>query len=135
MLNDAILMEEADYQFCSAIFMGLKLGGEAPIVSMSSGGHPLPLLLHRDGRVETVGAFGTLLGLYQDVELKDYRVTLDPGDAVLLYTDGLIEARGEGEIFGEERLISILESCGGLNAEEIAARLEKEVLGFQKGEP
>jgi serine phosphatase RsbU (regulator of sigma subunit) len=47
----------------------------------------------------------------------------------------LVEARGEGEIFGEERLVSILESCGGLSAEDVAARLEKEVLGFQSGEP
>jgi serine phosphatase RsbU (regulator of sigma subunit) len=135
MLNDAIVMEHADYQFCSSIFMSLRLGGDAPVVTMSSGGHPLPLVLRKDGRVEFFGEFGTLLGLYADLELKDYRLVLEPGDAILLYTDGLIEARGEGGIFGEERLISTLRSCVGLSAEDIAARLEKEVLGFQKGEP
>jgi serine phosphatase RsbU (regulator of sigma subunit) len=135
MLNDAILMEHANYQFCSSIFMSLRLGGEAPVATMSSGGHPLPLVLHNDGRVEPLGEFGTLLGLYPDIELKDYRLVLEPGDAILLYTDGLVEARGDGEIFGEERLTLTLSSCVGRSAEEIAARLEKEVLGFQRGEP
>lgn len=134
MLNEAILMERRDSQFCSAIYMGVKPATDELIVTLASGGHPLPLIIRKSGVVEEAAAYGTLLGLYPDPELIDHRVTLGPGDSIFLYTDGLTEARGEGEIFGADRLKAVLESTKGYGAEEIAAVVEKKLLEFQAGE-
>ena len=60
---------------------------------------------------------------------------LKVGDVALFYTDGLTDVRGPSGMFGEERLVSLLGQCRGLGAEEVAARLESEVLAFQRGEP
>ena len=63
---------------------------------MACGGHPLPLLLRADGDVEPVGAPGTLLGLVERLELEDRAAELRAGDTLVLYTDGLTEARRAG---------------------------------------
>ena len=62
----------------------------------ASGGHPLPLLVRPDGAVEPVGAPGTLLGVVPDPSFEDRSVELAPGDALVFYTDGVIEDRGDG---------------------------------------
>jgi serine phosphatase RsbU (regulator of sigma subunit) len=134
MLNEAILMEQRDSQFCSAIYMGLKPGPDELVLTLASGGHPLPLILRSSGEVEEAATFGTLLGLYPDPELNDHRLVLGRGDAIFIYTDGLTEARGDGEIFGVDRLKTVLESGQGSGAEEIAALVEKSLLEFQSGE-
>lgn len=100
-----------------------------------SGGHPLPLLLRADGSVEQIGENGTLLGVYPDVRLEDYEVELEPGDAVVLYTDGLSEARGDEGFFGEERLRKTVASCAGLGASDMADRMESAVAKFSSGSP
>jgi sigma-B regulation protein RsbU (phosphoserine phosphatase) len=53
---------------------------------------------------------GTLLGVYDALELTDARVRLEPGDLVLFYTDGITERRRDGEQFGEARLVAVLEA-------------------------
>ena len=58
----------------------------------------------RAGAVEPLGLRGLALGIEGSQAYEDERVTLEPGDAVVLYTDGLLEARREGELYGEERL-------------------------------
>lgn len=101
---------------------------------VSCGGHPSPLILRADGRVESVGHSGTLLGVFPDPQLIDEPARLGPGDAILLYTDGVTEARGAGGVFGEQALEALLRSCRGLSSSEIAEKVEAAVLGFGGGE-
>ena len=69
-------------------------------------GHPPALLLRGDGRLERLEATCTVVGLFENWDCPMEERQLAPGDAVLLYTDGVTEARnGEGEEFGEERLL------------------------------
>ena len=87
----------------------LRLPREArprrPRVGISTGGHPLPLLLRADGSVEPVGAPGTLLGIVPDPNLEDRTVTLEPGDSLVFYTDGVIESRANSNgVLDERRL-------------------------------
>src|SRR4030095_11785400 len=83
-------------------------------LAIASAGHPLPLLLHPDGRLEHVGEPGTLLGVIPQIELHPSRVDLQPGDTLVLYTDGVTEARTNGgEMFGIEGLSSALRAGGG----------------------
>jgi serine phosphatase RsbU (regulator of sigma subunit) len=88
-------------------------GGAA--LTVSSGGHPLPVVLRRDGSVETVGSPGTLVGIFEDVELHDGRVKLQRGDTVVFYTDGLIDAR-RSEPIDDAALDALLATCRDLDA-------------------
>jgi PAS domain S-box-containing protein len=89
-------------------------GGEGLLLTLSLGGHPPPLLLRRDGSVEPVGVWGTALGLFADVEHHDTAIRIAPGEVLLAYTDGVVEARRAGEQFGEERLCRVLAEAAGV---------------------
>ena len=74
-------------------------------------GHPHPMLV-RNGRAQQVGDPGPLLGVVEEPEWAPVRVELDPGDQLVLYTDGVIEARRDGgERFGTDRLREGLDGC------------------------
>ena len=133
-LNDAIVLQPEGDRFCTVAYASLQpTAGGRIRMTLGVGGHPLPLLVHRDGSVETVGTPGTLIGLMPDPEVVDETVELEPGDSLVFYTDGVSEARSSAGLFGEERLVGLLRDCGGLDAAEIAERIETDVLGFREG--
>ncbi len=135
-LNEALLRQRADRRFCTVAYASLQVnGGGSAEVCLSSGGHPLPLVLRADGTVEAIGEPGTLLGVLADVSLTDTAVRLERGDVMVLYTDGVTEARGPRGMFGSDELASVLASCAGLDAKSVAARIESAVLEIQEGNP
>lgn len=100
-------------------------------VRLASAGHPPPLVV-RDGRAVPVGAPGTLLGVYPDVTLTEVTFELNRGEILVLYTDGVTEARDAGELYGPERLARAVASGGP--ADEVADRVLAEVDAFQHGQ-
>jgi serine phosphatase RsbU (regulator of sigma subunit) len=126
-LNDAVFREYGGSTFCTVLYGRIEHGPGALRLRLVSGGHPLPLRLRAGGGVEPVGSFGTLVGIFSDPEFEDTDVPLEPGDAVLLYTDGLAEGLGGHLAPGEERLASLLAGCSGCTAEDIAAKVEDAV--------
>jgi serine phosphatase RsbU (regulator of sigma subunit) len=71
--------------------------------------------------------------VFDEANLTDQEAHLAPGEALVLYTDGVVEARSpEGLFFGEERLMALLRSSAGLDAPTIASRIEEAVLNFQE---
>jgi phosphoserine phosphatase RsbU/P len=93
--------------FLSAQFGLLRTEGTGARLRLSSAGHPMPILRRADGGVEEVQVRGTLLGLVDDPPLAPIDLELAPGDTLLLYTDGVTEARG-GDVFGERRLLDLV---------------------------
>jgi PAS domain-containing protein len=83
-----------------------------------SAGHPLPLL-RRGHDVVQIGRTSPLLGVYEDAEFSTTRAGTRPGDRLLLYTDGVTDAPGRSERFGEERLVEALRTLDP-DATEIA---------------
>jgi sigma-B regulation protein RsbU (phosphoserine phosphatase) len=76
------------------------------------------------------------MGVFDDANLTEQEARLAPGDALVLYTDGVLEARSpDGAFFGEERFTTLLRSSVGLDASTIAARIENVVLDFQGNDP
>ncbi len=75
-------------------------GATAEIVAA---GHPLPLLARADG-ARQVGEFSRMLGAYAVQQWRRTTVEIEPGDVLVLYTDGVFDAVGDGEPFGEDRL-------------------------------
>ncbi|MGH9835938.1 MAG: PP2C family protein-serine/threonine phosphatase [Blastocatellia bacterium] len=98
----------------------------------TNAGHNPPLLVRAveksGGRVEKLDRGGTVLGLFCDVEYEEGELQLESGDALVAFTDGLVEARNpSGEEFGEERLIQTLLECGCLSAANIEDRVLRTV--------
>jgi PAS domain S-box-containing protein len=137
-LNEAMLRQLSGDRFCTAACIRLEPADGSPGVGIdvSRAGHPAPLLVRPDGPVEEVGPPGRVLGVFDDAELGDGSLRLMPGEALVLYTDGVTEARSpDGDFLGDERLRGLLRSCSGLDAAGIAARIKKVVLDFQEGCP
>jgi PAS domain S-box-containing protein len=125
MLNEAMVRHRDDEQFCTVAFGCLDVNGEGPRLTVCNGGHPLPLLLRADGSVDAVGRPGTLLGVTPDPELREDSVELGPGDAVVLYTDGVTDARAPGRILTPSDLAALVRGCAGFDAAAIAEHIER----------
>ena len=133
-LNDALLRQRTDRRFCTVAYASMNVnGGGTADVCLSMGGHPLPYVLRADGTVEAVGEPGTLLGVLPDVRLTDTAVHLRRGDLMVLYTDGVIEARGPSGMFDNDELAAVLAGCAGLDAISVATRIETAALDIQEG--
>ncbi|HEU0195415.1 MAG TPA: SpoIIE family protein phosphatase [Gaiellales bacterium] len=129
-LNAAILRLDSRLPFMTAAVAAVTPTPDAAQLAIVLGGHPKPLLVRSDGDAAPIGRFGTLLGVYPQVELHTVRADLRPGDAVLLYTDGVTEARIGGEQFGERRLVEAAGVAAG-DAEQIVRSVERAVLQHQ----
>ena len=95
---------------------------------IASAGHEAPLLIPSDGGpVTEVGRAGTLLGAWDAVTAPEAEITLAPGDKVVLYTDGVTDARSEsGEQFGDERLLAAIEAARAGSEQDMVASISRE---------
>jgi PAS domain S-box-containing protein len=134
-LNDAVLRQMPESMFCTACFARVRRHGDVVRATISSGGHPLPFVVRADGRVHTAGEPGTLLGAFEDPTLVDVALDLEPGDAIVLYTDGVTDERRGTEEFGEPRLRELLGTLAGRTADEIADAVDVAVATFRTGVP
>jgi PAS domain S-box-containing protein len=125
LLNQAMLQDHGrEGRFCTIAYAALRRAGSAIDVRLASGGHPLPFVVRGDGRVEHLGSSGTLIGIVPEIEIEDTDARLEPGDTLVLYTDGVIDARTDGDPFGEEGLAELLSACHGLSVAGITERIE-----------
>ena len=135
-LNEALLRQRDDRRFCTVAYAYLEKLDHGARAGISTGGHPLPLVLRADGSVEAVGAPGTLLGVVPDPNLEDDAVTLEPGDSLVFYTDGVIESRvSSNGVLDERRLAELVATCAGRGPDAIAARIEEAAVMSQNGRP
>jgi PAS domain S-box-containing protein len=133
-LNDLIVRERGlDPRFSTVAYARFHPGRDGVHLTVSSAGHPLPLVVRADGRVEEVGRPGTLLGPFPAVRVHDRAADLGPGDAVVLFTDGVTEARQGREMFGDARLRDLLASHAGAPADVLAGAVEEAVIAFHGG--
>jgi len=129
-LNAAILRLDSRLPFMTAALATVTPTVDGAQLALVLAGHPQPLLVRMDGSAEAIGRFGTLLGVYRQVELHTVRTDLQPGDAILLYTDGVTEPRSAGEQFGEQRLGEVASAAAG-DAGRIVEAVERAVLEHQ----
>ncbi|MDQ4132877.1 MAG: SpoIIE family protein phosphatase [Actinomycetota bacterium] len=132
-LHDAMVRQYPN-QFCTALFATVTLADGGPRLTVASGGHHLPLQVRPDGRIDTIGEPGRILGLLDAPELVDTSTVLAPGDAVVLYTDGVTEARRGPEYFGDDGLVSALAATTGMGAQAMADAVVAQVVEFQEGQ-
>ena len=107
--------DEADAGvFCTVTLV--LLDATAGAAWIASAGHPAPLLRHSDGTVDAVDVSGRLLGFFPDVEPIVAEITLEPGDALVAVTDGVIERRGPDGWFGDSDFAEVVRSTTGDSA-------------------
>ncbi|MDT0320629.1 SpoIIE family protein phosphatase [Streptomyces millisiae] len=135
-LNAAILEEGPRGRFLTLLYGELwpKPEGGA-LLKMVCAGHPLPLRLTPDGRVEPAASPQPLLGVMDDLELFEQSITLDPGDVLLCVTDGVTERREGTRMLGDDGLADVLAPCTGLTAGAVAARVLRAVERFAPNPP
>lgn len=97
-----------------------------------SAGHP-PVVHLRPDRAERLTAADPILGAFPDLRYTAYRTKLGPRDSLVLYTDGLIEARRNGEFFGESRVLETLRGLTRARPDQLVAGLVQDVLSFSDG--
>jgi sigma-B regulation protein RsbU (phosphoserine phosphatase) len=101
----------------------VHLDSEKRELKYAAAGHP-PMLLLRDGAVREIAENGLILAAFDFATYSDKTITLEPGDRLVLYTDGLIEARNkQEEFFGEESLKAALQNTARLTAAEAADKI------------
>jgi serine phosphatase RsbU (regulator of sigma subunit) len=103
-------------------------------VVVSAAGHPLPFVVRRDGEVVAAGRPGSLLGVMTDLRVGEETCDLGPGDALVLFTDGITERRRGASMF-EDQLPSTLGTLAGLPAADLARRVEEAALSFGTEDP
>ncbi len=144
-LNTALLTQpRPDRRFATVVF-GLLEPAAAPgagfDVTLGTGGHIPACWLHRatspgPGDVEELGPDGGMLvGAFPEARFTSRRLRLAPGEALLFYTDGLIDTRGGGASFGEDGLSAFLSSHVGRGAARLVADLATLVRGLDPALP
>jgi serine phosphatase RsbU (regulator of sigma subunit) len=119
--NEVAVGELAAEKFVTMAY--LVIDPKSGEVVAASAGHPQPRLVHPDGTVETIEVGGLALGIDSDQTYDEARAQLEPGSLVVLYTDGVVEARAaDGEFWGHEHLDACLSENRALTADEIAER-------------
>lgn len=130
---NSLLREQTDSnKFVSCFIATLDLASHQ--VSFSNAGHPGPMLLRADSRCVRLESNGPVLGALAGPSYQDDLVAMAPGDTLLLFTDGVTEARNlEGEEFGEGRLAELLTAIRSHRAESIAQKITECVAAFAAG--
>lgn len=123
--NRAMLIgrsEELVESFCTLLIAYLQASEEGFEVKVASAGHPAALVLRANGEHEEVAGGGPPLGWFRDAEFATREEVLRGGDALVLYTDGLTDARSEGMLIGVDGIIHAL-NRNGEDAVVLAKRL------------
>ncbi len=102
-------------------------------LTYTNAGHNAPLLVRRDGSVFCLSSGGVILGILPDYQYSQGSIELQPGDQLLLYTDGISEAmRADGEEFGEVRLQQLLRTIAPHSALSVLQAIKQAVTAFHQ---
>jgi sigma-B regulation protein RsbU (phosphoserine phosphatase) len=128
-LNQALLFRSGPSRdpesFCTMVYGRLRRSANGYRATVSCGGHPHPLVLRANGRIQDLGTAGTLIGGLEEVTLTEQSTDLAPGDSIVMFSDGLSESRTEGGDYLERAGIRrLLENAHGLPASEILEHLD-----------
>jgi sigma-B regulation protein RsbU (phosphoserine phosphatase) len=133
-VNDELCRDNDACVFVTAFFAVLDVAtGE---LSYANAGHNPPVHLRADGRIESLTGPGGVLGIMEGATYHTQRVTLTPGDCLILYTDGVMEALNpRQELFTEERLKADAAGVIGKPAADVVTTLVRCVQTFADGTP
>ena len=119
-------------QFVTAFYGILDVTNKT--LTYTNAGHNPPILLKQDGEFTFIDRGSIPLGMFRDTRYHEYYLTTEPGDVLMLYTDGVTEANNlQGEEFGRERLAQAVKANRKLGARELITAVHSEVLAWTDG--
>ncbi|MEO7031156.1 MAG: PP2C family protein-serine/threonine phosphatase [Herbaspirillum sp.] len=132
-LNDLLAADNDELMFVT-LFYAIFDTRDGSLI-YANAGHNRPYLLRADGRVEVVpGTGGIALAVMNGVVFREGSLTLEPGDGLFLYTDGITEACGPGNLlYGDQRLVTALHQLRTLPVREIPAKMVALIKEFEAG--
>lgn len=128
--NDVLVKTSPPSIFMTA-FLGM-LDLDKDKLTYCSAGHP-PAIIKRGASVELLGRHSPIIGGFPGMHYRSSKATLKKGDMLILYTDGITEARHNEDFFGEERLVSFLKDLQPMPAEEVLGALFNYVMDYTGG--
>jgi serine phosphatase RsbU (regulator of sigma subunit) len=130
--NDVICSEIGPGKFISMSYV--VIDGGSGVVAGASGGHPAPRIVLPDGTTRALEAHGLVLGIDGGQEYAESQVELPRAASLVLYTDGVVEARRDGELYGQARLDALLAERHELPARLLAAAVADDAREFAGGD-
>jgi FixJ family two-component response regulator len=132
-VNQIICSNTTVGKFITFFYGRLDVNGRR--LAYCNAGHNPPFVVRRDGRHARLAEGGAALGFNYTWNYQQGEFQLDSGDRVVLFTDGVTEAESpQGEEFGEERLLSVLQECRYLPAVALQEKILRSVGDFAAGE-
>ncbi|GAA4568614.1 hypothetical protein GCM10023193_50480 [Planotetraspora kaengkrachanensis] len=130
-----MVQRQPDERFLTAVCAILRPDQDGFTGLITTAGHPSALIHRADGTVESLRTSGTLLGMFEDADLGQVRFSLRPGDALVLYSDGVTEAHAANnwDLFGEERLIALIAKVVDAEADALVKSISEAVLVYSNG--
>jgi serine phosphatase RsbU (regulator of sigma subunit) len=132
--NELLLSQEYDGRFVTACAALLRWEGKELKVVIGGAGHPAPIVVRQDGRVQMLAGGGMPLGIFPDSEASQEEVMLTQGDVLFLYTDGITEARNLELAYFADRLEDELSLLAGQSPKDIVTAMQALVLEFSASE-
>jgi len=130
-LNAALLMAGGEsMQLCTTVYGQIDTSEQAAAITLAGAGHPAPLVVRANGAVEVTGAGGTILGAFSDVTFETCELTLNPGDAIVIYSDGILDAQIDGIAVDEQHLVELLTGAPRASAQALVDRLAGALRGI-----
>jgi serine phosphatase RsbU (regulator of sigma subunit) len=130
-VNDVIVDEIVVGKFITMLYV--LVDPERRTVACASAGHPAARVVSQDGAVTPLGAGGLALGIEEGQKYEAADAPLEPGVSVVLFTDGVIECRRDGQLYGEERLDELLARRRELGPQELAEAILEDCRSFAGG--
>jgi serine phosphatase RsbU (regulator of sigma subunit) len=130
--NEVVVDEIASGKFISMVY--LLVDAKKGHVAAAGAGHPQPRVVSTDGSVRSLDVRGLVLGIEAGQTYEEVTSPLEPGSAVVLYTDGVLEARNGSEFYGFERLDAIISAGRELSARDLAETILADCRDFAKNE-
>jgi len=131
-LNEVVAANTESDRFIS--FFYAVLDASARKLTYANAGHNAPMLVRADGRIERLEQGGYVLGPLAGVVYEQGEISIEPGDRVVMFTDGVTEARDAGgEEFGENRLIELLVKSREMDAAGLKEQLFDALVKFTSG--
>lgn len=129
--NNVVLRNSGDSNFVT-VFFGI-LNKQTGRFIYCSAGHPPPILRKTDGSLMILSVGGPAIGIFTDLPLEQSQILIEPGDTLVLYTDGAIEARRNGTFLGEKGLVRYINKNAGLPIGQMPQAVFKDIIDFTGG--
>jgi PAS domain S-box-containing protein len=132
-LHRALQRQPRGADLCTVCLVSVTASGQRAALNIALAGHEPPLLIEPNGETRRVGQPGTLLGVIDPISITETAVELAPGQTLLLFTDGVIDAGRPERPLGESGLRRVCRDAPGISLQELLERIERAALERSDG--